>query len=158
MSEFTYANEDGTYSTGDYDIVVEISNASTTVATQVEVVFTASDIGNASDISDYSGEVLTFSTTTPTNEQTSTVTISSSNIELGTKYDFALQNVSGGNQASLGENTTFTLTIGDPGAVPLGIENSRSDITLSSNPTSDILKVSINNNKVILSDDRKNPK
>ena len=84
-----------------------------------------------------------------TNEQTSTVTISSSNIELGTKYDFALQNVSGGNQASLGENTTFTLTIGDPGAVPLGIENSRSDITLSSNPTSDILKVSINNNKVL---------
>ena len=81
MSEFTYANEDGTYSTGDYDIVVEISNASTTVATQVEVVFTASDIGNASDISDYSGEVLTFSTTTPTNEQTSTVTISSSNID-----------------------------------------------------------------------------
>ena len=149
VSEFTYANEDGTYSTGDYDIVVEISNASTTVATQVEVVFTASDIGNASDISDYSGEVLTFSTTTPTNEQTSTVTISSSNIELGTKYDFALQNVSGGNQASLGENTTFTLTIGDPGAVPLGIENSRSDITLSSNPTSDILKVSINNNKVL---------
>ena len=149
VSEFTYANEDGTYNTGDYDIVVEISNPSNTVATQVELVFTASDNGNASDISDYSGEVVTFSTSASSNEQTSTVTISSSTIELGTKYDFALQNVSGGNQASLGENTTFTLTVGDPGAVPLGIENNRNDISLSPNPTSDILKVSINNNKVL---------
>ena len=75
--------------------------------------------------------------------------ISSNSIQIGTKYDFALQNVSGGNQATLGDNTTFTLMVGDPASVPLGIENSRSDINLSPNPTSDILKVSINNNKVL---------
>ena len=133
---------------GDYGIEVQISNPSPNVATQVEVVFTASDLGSAADISDYAGEVLTFSSGS-TDPQVSTVTISSSSIELGTKYDFALQNVSGGNQASLGENTTFTLIVGDPGSVPLGIENNRTDILLSPNPTSDILKVSINNNKVL---------
>ena len=118
------------------------------MATQVEVVFTASDLGSAADISDYSGEVLTFSSGS-TSAQNSVVTISSSDIELGTKYDFALQNVSGGNQASLGENTTFTLTIGDPGSVPLNLENNRVDINISPNPTPDVLKVSINNNKVL---------
>ena len=148
LSEDTKANADGSYNTGDYEIEVQISNPSPNVATQVEVVFTASDLGSAADISDYAGEVLTFSSGS-TDPQVSTVTISSSSIELGTKYDFALQNVSGGNQASLGENTTFTLIVGDPGSVPLGIENNRTDILLSPNPTSDILKVSINNNKVL---------
>ena len=148
VSEDTKANADGSYDTGDYEIEVQISNPSPNVATQVEVVFTASDLGSAADISDYAGEVLTFSSGS-TDPQVSTVTISSSSIELGTKYDFALQNVSGGNQASLGENTTFTLIVGDPGSVPLGIENNRTDILLSPNPTSDILKVSINNNKVL---------
>ena len=147
-NEFTLANSDGSYDTGDYEIVVEISNPSASVATQVEVVFTASDLGSAADLSDYSGEVLTFSSGS-TSPQTSVVTISSSDIVLGTKYDFALQNVSGGNLASLGENTTFTLTIGDPGSVPLNVENDRVDINVSPNPTSDVLKVSINNNKVL---------
>ena len=41
------------------------------------------------------------------------------------------------------------MIVGDPGSVPLGIENNRTDILLSPNPTSDILKVSINNNKVL---------
>ena len=148
ISEDTKANADGSYNTGEYAIEVQISNPSQNVATQVEVVFTASDLGSAADISDYAGEVLTFSSGS-TDSQVSIVTISSSSIELGTKYDFALQNVSGGNQASLGENTTFTLIVGDPGSVPLGIENSRTDILLSPNPTSDVLKVSINNNKVL---------
>ena len=148
LSEDTYSESDGTYNTGDYNIEIDISNPSPTVATQVEIVFTASDNGSASDISDYAGEVITFSSGS-SDSQTSKVTISSSSIQIGTKYDFALQNVSGGNQATLGDKTTFTLMVGDPASVPLGIENSRSDINLSPNPTSDILKVSINNNKVL---------
>ena len=40
-------------------------------------------------------------------------------------------------------------TIGDPGSVPLNVENDRVDINVSPNPTSDVLKVSINNNKVL---------
>ena len=149
LADYTLANNDGSYNTGDYGISIEISNASPLVATQVEVVFTASDLGSAADIGDYTGEIITFSSGL-SDAQTSTVSISSSNIELGTKYDFALQNVSGGNQATLGSNTTFTLTIGDPGSVPLGVENKRfDDIILSPNPTSDVLKVSIGKNRIL---------
>ena len=45
VSEDTKANADGSYDTGDYAIEVQISNPSPNVATQVEVVFTASDLG-----------------------------------------------------------------------------------------------------------------
>ncbi|PDH45073.1 MAG: hypothetical protein CNE34_02825 [Rhodothermaeota bacterium MED-G18] len=148
VNEFTLANEDGSYNTGNYEIEVQISNPSSNVATQVEVLFTASDLGSAADISDYAGEVLTFSSGS-TDSQVSAVTISSSSIELGTKYDFALQNATGGNVATIGENSTFTLIVGDPGSVPLSVENDRADITISPNPTTDFINVKINRNKVL---------
>ena len=148
VSEFTLANEDGTYNTGNYEIEVQISNPSSNVATQVEILFTASDLGSAADISDYAGEVLTFSSGS-TDSQVSAVTISSSSIEFGTKYDFALQNATGGNLAKIGENSTFTLTVGDPGSVPLSVENEKSGVSISPNPTSDFVNVKINKNKVL---------
>ena len=148
VSEFTLANEDGSYNTGSYEIEVQISNPSPNVATQVEVLFTASDLGSAADIGDYAGEVLTFSSGSA-DSQVSKVTISSSSIELGTKYDFALQNATGGNLASIGENSTFTLVIGDPGSVPLSVENEKSGVSISPNPTSDFINVKIDKNKVL---------
>ena len=110
--------------------------------------FTASDLGSAADIGDYAGEVLTFSSGSA-DSQASKVTISSSSIELGTKYDFALQNATGGNLASIGENSTFTLVIGDPGSVPLSVENEKSGVSISPNPTSDFINVKIDKNKVL---------
>ena len=148
VSEFTLANEDGSYNTGNYEIEVQITNSSPNVATQVEVIFTASDLGSAADISDYAGEVLTFNSGS-SDSQVSALTISSSSIELGTKYDFALQNVIGGNAATIGENSTFTLIIGDPGSVPLSVENERLGINISPNPTSDFINVKIDKNKVL---------
>ena len=148
LSEYTLANEDGSYNLEDYTIEVTISNPSPNIATQVEVLFTASDNGSASDINDYVGEVMTFSSGT-SDAQNSVVKITNADIALGTKYDFALQNVSGGNKAVIGENSTFTLIIGDPGSVPLSVENDRADISISPNPTSDFINVKIDINKVL---------
>ena len=83
VSEDTKANADGSYNTGDYEIGVQISNPSPNVATQVEVVFTASDLGSAADISDYAGEVLTFSSGSTDPDPTVTYRIL---IEHGTNY------------------------------------------------------------------------
>jgi hypothetical protein len=148
LREFTLANEDGSYNLEDYSIEVAISNPSATIATQVEVVFTASDNGSASDINDYVGEVMTFSSGT-SDSQNSVVKITNANIALGTRYDFALLNASGGKSATIGENSTFTLIVGDPGSVPLSVENERADITISPNPTTDFINVKINRNKVL---------
>ena len=75
--------------------------------------------------------------------------ITNPNIALGTRYDFALLNVSGGNAATIGENSTFTLIVGDPGSVPLSVENERDGVTISPNPTTDFINVKIDKNKVL---------
>ena len=148
LREFTLANNDGSYDLQDYSIEVAISNPSATIATQAQVVFTASDNGSAADLNNYVGEVITFGSGT-SDSQNSVVKITNSNIALGTRYDFALLNVSGGNAATIGENSTFTLIVGDPGSVPLSIENERAGVTISPNPTSDFINVKIDKNKVL---------
>ena len=72
--------------------------------------------------------------------------ITNPNIALGTRYDFALLNVSGGNAATIGENSTFTLIVGDPGSVPLSVENERAGVTISPNPSTDFINVKIDKN------------
>ena len=99
LREFTLANNDGSYDLQDYSIEVAISNPSATIATQAQVVFTASDNGSAADINNYVGEVITFGSGT-SDSQNSVVKITNANIALGTRYDFALLNVSGGNAAT----------------------------------------------------------
>ena len=148
LREFTLANNDGSYDLQDYSIEVAISNPSATIATQAQVVFTASDNGSAADINNYVGEVITFGSGT-SDSQNSVVKITNPNIALGTRYDFALLNVSGGNAATIGENSTFTLIVGDPGSVPLSVENERDGVTISPNPTTDFINVKIDKNKVL---------
>jgi len=148
VKEFTLANEDGSYDLQDYNIQIAISNPSSTVATQAQVVFTASDLGSAADLNNYVGEVITFGSGS-TESQNSVVKITNPNITLGTRYDFALLNVSGGTQATIGQNATFTLIVGDPGDIPLSVEKSTKGIIISPNPTSDFINVKIDNNKVL---------
>ena len=148
VKEFTLANEDGSYDLQDYSIQIAISNPSSTVATQAQVVFTASDLGSAADLNNYVGEVITFGSGS-TESQNSVVKITNPNITLGTRYDFALLNVSGGTQATIGQNATFTLIVGDPGDIPLSVEKSTKGIIISPNPTSDFINVKIDNNKVL---------
>ena len=106
------------------------------------------DNGSTADINNYVGEVITFGSGT-SDSQNSIVKITNPNIALGTRYDFALLNVSGGNAATIGENSTFTLIVGDPGSVPLSVENERAGVTISPNPTTDFINVKIDKNKVL---------
>lgn len=148
VKEFTLANDDGSYDLQDYSIQIAITNPSSTVATQAQVVFTASDLGTAADLNNYVGEIITFGSGS-TESQNSVVKITNPNITLGTRYDFALLNVSGGTQATIGQNATFTLIVGDPGDIPLSVEKTSKGVVISPNPTSDFINVKIDNNKVL---------
>ena len=129
VKEFTLANDDGSYDLQDYSIQIAISNPSSTVATQAQVVFTASDLGTAADLNNYVGEIITFGSGS-TETQNSVVKITNPNITLGTRYDFALLNVSGGTQATIGQNATFTLIVGDPGDIPLSVEKTSKGVVI----------------------------
>ena len=80
--------------------------------------------------------------------QVSKVTISSSSIELARNTFRSSERNRGGNLASM-EEIQPSLVIGDPGSVPLSVENEKSGVSISPNPTSDFINVKIDKNKVL---------
>jgi len=107
-----FVNSSGNAGEGDgsFDVDVSITNPDGTNATQVEVALIS---GDASDIGNYTTQTLTFPSGSSTN-QTVTVTITDdSDIEGEEDFIFELQNVSGGNSATISSPSQFTLTITD---------------------------------------------
>ncbi len=102
---------------GTYDLVVTISNPDPNNATTADVVLTS---GDPADIGNYTTQTVTFPAGS-SEDQIVTITITDDNeVEGDEDFVFELQNVSGGNNASAGTPSSFTLTIedNDHAAVP----------------------------------------
>ncbi len=105
-SASTSVNEDD----GTVDLVLSILNEDAINSTSVEVALTS---GNASDIDNYTTQTVTFPAGSTANE-TVTITITDNMIDEADKnLTFTLQNISGGNNAQIGSQNTFDLTIVD---------------------------------------------
>ncbi|MGB2087456.1 MAG: beta strand repeat-containing protein, partial [Psychroflexus salarius] len=105
-SASTSVNEDA----GTASIDLSILNEDATNATSVEVALTS---GNATDIDNYTTQTITFPAGSSAN-QTLTVNITDDMVDNADKnLTFTLQNVSGGNNAQIGAQNTFDLTIVD---------------------------------------------
>ena len=101
--------EDG----GSVTLSVTISVAPTTDTTVDVVLDTGNSTASTSDVGGFASETVTFTPSGPTT-QTVTVTVTDdSDVEPAETAQFVLQNLSGDPDASLGSNTTFTLTIND---------------------------------------------
>lgn len=95
---------------GTYNLVLSISNPSASVATTVDVALTS---GSAADVNNYTTQQVTFPANSSSNQNV-TLTITDDGVYEGDEtLTFSLQNVSGGNSAELGSNTSFSLTIED---------------------------------------------
>ncbi|MEQ9229101.1 MAG: Calx-beta domain-containing protein, partial [Cyclobacteriaceae bacterium] len=95
---------------GTYELVLSITNEDATNATTVEVALTS---GSDADINTYTTQTVTFAAASATDE-TVTITITDDALIEGDEtLTFTLQNVAGGNNAELGSQTTFDLTITD---------------------------------------------
>lgn len=95
---------------GSYNLTLSISNPSPSVSTTVDVALTS---GSAADINNYTTQQVTFPANSSSN-QTVNITITDDAVYEGDEtLIFTLQNISGGNSAELGANTTFSLTIED---------------------------------------------
>ena len=91
-------------------LAVSITDPSATVATTVEVALTS---GNASDLSDYTTQTLTFDA--GSSQVQYIIVTFSDDTEVGSTdtYVFTLQNVTGGESAEIGVDSTYTLNIQD---------------------------------------------
>ncbi len=93
---------------GSYNLVVTISHPSVTVATTADVVLIS---GDPADIDNYTTQTVTFPASSSA-DQTVVITITDDGITEGDEtLTFELQNVSGGNSASVGTPSQFDLTI-----------------------------------------------
>ncbi|MHC1737095.1 MAG: endonuclease [Ignavibacteriaceae bacterium] len=93
---------------GTYVLTLTIQNPSPTTACSVQVALTS---GTASNIGNYTTQTVVFPANSSAN-QTVTLTITDNSIIDGDKlFTFTLQNISGGNTASIGSNSTFNLTV-----------------------------------------------
>lgn len=112
-SASTSVNEDA----GTASIDLSILNEDASNATSVEVALTS---GNATDIDNYTTQTVTFPVGSSAN-QTLTVDITdNATVESDKNLTFTLQNVSGGNNAQIGTQNTFDLTIvDDDSAAPI---------------------------------------
>ncbi|SHF00774.1 Por secretion system C-terminal sorting domain-containing protein, partial [Psychroflexus salarius] len=105
-SASTSVNEDA----GTASIDLSILNEDASNPTSVEVALTS---GNATDINNYTTQTITFPAGSAAN-QTLTVDITDNATDEADKnLTFTLQNVSGGNNAQIGAQNTFDLTIVD---------------------------------------------
>lgn len=107
-----FASSAATVNEGDvpYQLVVTITNPSSTAATTADVVLIS---GDAADIDNYLTVTVTFPAGSSAN-QTVTVTITDDTEQESTEiFTFKLQNVSGGNNASAGSPNQFQLSITD---------------------------------------------
>ncbi len=94
-------------SAGTYDLVIEIANEDV-AATTFDVVLTS---GDAADIDSYTTQSETFPGSSTT-AITVTITVTDDAIiETDEVFTFEIQNVAGGNNAAVGTNNTFDLTI-----------------------------------------------
>ena len=133
-------NEEGT----EKDIFIQLNNPNKDVETTVDVVLTN---GNLEDIDDFASKTLTFPAGTYDSAiQKITINITDDSIEEGEEeIVLSLQNASG--SATIGPNSTFTLTIIDndglfiTGLEEIGVEK---DINIYPNPTSGILNIEFN--------------
>ncbi|HID39743.1 MAG TPA: hypothetical protein EYP36_09560 [Calditrichaeota bacterium] len=103
--------EDG----GTYDLLVSISNPDGSNATSADVVLIS---GDAADIDNYTTQTVTFPAGSSDN-QTVVITITDdSDVEGDEVLTFALQNVTGGNNATAAPPSQFNLTIEDNDTAP----------------------------------------
>lgn len=106
--EFSSVSASVTEDEGTFNLTISITNEDAGNATSVEVALTS---GSATDIDNYITQTATFAASSAANE-TVTITITDDlDIESAETLTFTLQNVSGGNAAVLGGQTTFDLTI-----------------------------------------------
>lgn len=123
--QFSSATSSVAESGGTIDLTVSIANPSGSVATTVEVALT-SGTGSAADINTYTTQTVTFPAGSSTS-QTVTLTVTDDAVMEGNEtLGFILQNVTGGSSATLGAQTTHTLTVTD---------NDNASITLSGSAT-----------------------
>ncbi len=133
-------NEEGT----EKDIFIQLNNPNKDDETTVDVVLTN---GNLEDIDDFASKTLTFPAGTyDSSIQKITINITDDSIEEGEEeIVLSLQNASG--SATIGPNSTFTLTIIDndglfiTGLEEIGVEK---NINIYPNPTSGILNIKFN--------------
>lgn len=120
---------------GTIDLTFEITNEDATNSTSFDVVLTT---GDAADINGYTTQTVTFSAGSSTNE-TVTITISDDAlVESNETLTFEIQSVSGGNNAVVGTNNTFDLTIQDnDGTTPLPGDIVITEIMYNSSGTDD---------------------
>ncbi|WP_178983459.1 T9SS type A sorting domain-containing protein [Winogradskyella helgolandensis] len=105
--EFTSTTASVSESAGTYDLEFTIANEGA-LATTFDVVLTS---GDASDIDSYTTQSKTFPGSSTT-DITVTITVTDDAIiETDEVFTFEIQNVAGGNSATVGTNNTFDLTI-----------------------------------------------
>ena len=107
--------EDG----GAFDLTLSILNEDASTATSVDVALTS---GDAADIGNYTTQTLTFPAGSAADE-TVTLSITDNMMDEADKnLTFTLQNISGGNNAQIGTQNTFDLTIVDDDLPPFPSE------------------------------------
>ncbi|WP_412984108.1 T9SS type A sorting domain-containing protein [Pontimicrobium sp. IMCC45349] len=109
-TEIEFSSTSATVSEGDgtYNLELTITNEDAANATTCNVVITS---GDASDVDNYTTQLVTFPANDNTN-QTVVITITDDvNFETDETITFSIQNVSGGNNAAVGTNNNFDLTI-----------------------------------------------
>ncbi|MBF8148518.1 lamin tail domain-containing protein [Winogradskyella sp. F6397] len=114
--EFVSSSDTASEGDGTYDLELTIANEDA-AATSFDVVLTGGT-GDASDINSYTTQTVIFPGGTSAN-QTITLTITDdSDLEVDETLTFEIQNVTGGNNAIVGINTTFSLTITNNDVAP----------------------------------------
>ncbi len=95
---------------GTYDLILSITNEDGSNATTCDVALTS---GSAADVNTYATTQVTFPAGSSAN-QTVTLTITDDATNEGEEtLTFTIQNAAGGNNATVGSNSTFDLTIDD---------------------------------------------
>ncbi|WP_338732831.1 T9SS-dependent choice-of-anchor J family protein [Mangrovimonas cancribranchiae] len=113
--QFTSASASVSEGVGTYDLEFAITNEDATNATAFDVVLTT---GDNTDIDGYTTQTVTFPAGASANE-TLTITITDDAVFEGDEtLTFSIQNVTGGNNAAVGIQSTFDLTITDNEAAP----------------------------------------
>ncbi|MBI5808820.1 MAG: fibronectin type III domain-containing protein [Ignavibacteriales bacterium] len=98
---------------GSYNLTFSINNPSATTPTTFEVAVTGGT-GNLADINNYTTQTVTFPAGS-SSDKTLQININNDGVAEGNEtIIFTIQNVSGGNSAIVGTNSSLTLTISDP--------------------------------------------
>ncbi len=107
-----FATGSGTASEGDgtYDLVVTISNPDANNATTADVVLIS---GDPADLGNYVTQTVTFPAGSSDNQVVTITITDDSEVEGDEDFTFELQNVSGGNAATVGAPSQHVLTVTD---------------------------------------------